>query len=114
MKIEEIARICHQVNKAYCESLGDYSQKDWEDAPDWQKQSMINGVEFRIKFPDAKPNESHDNWLLKKQKDGWVYGEKKDESLKTHPCCVPFEELTQDQQPKDFISKAIVNSIGVN
>ncbi len=112
MEIEQIARICHQVNKSYCESIGDNSQLNWEDAPDWQKQSMINGVEFRIKFPDSKPSESHDNWLLKKEQDGWKYGPKKDEELKEHPCCVPYDELSQEQKSKDYISKSIVNSIG--
>jgi len=38
-KIEDIARMCHQINKSYCEAIGDYSQVDWENAPEWQKQS---------------------------------------------------------------------------
>lgn len=28
-----VARICHEVNRAYCEALGDTSQVSWEDAP---------------------------------------------------------------------------------
>ena len=38
MNNEDIARVAHQVNKAYCEALGDTSQPDWENAPDWQKK----------------------------------------------------------------------------
>ena len=32
----QIARICHAANKALCEAFGDTSQKDWEDAENWQ------------------------------------------------------------------------------
>ena len=41
---EYIAKVCHEVNRAYCMSQGDGSQPRWEDAPDWQKQSAISGV----------------------------------------------------------------------
>jgi hypothetical protein len=27
MRVEEIARICHEVNRAYCASIQDFSQK---------------------------------------------------------------------------------------
>jgi hypothetical protein len=29
-KIEQIARMCHQTNKAWCELNGDNFKKDWE------------------------------------------------------------------------------------
>ena len=35
MKVEQIAQVAHELNKAYCESLGDNSQPSWEDAPEW-------------------------------------------------------------------------------
>ena len=46
MKIVQIAEVAHEANRAYCNSLGDDSQKEWEEAPDWQRQSAIKGVEF--------------------------------------------------------------------
>jgi hypothetical protein len=33
MEIEEIAKVAHEVNRAYCQALGDFSQPKWEDAP---------------------------------------------------------------------------------
>ena len=33
LSVEEIARVCHNVNKAYCEAIGDDSQVTWEEAP---------------------------------------------------------------------------------
>jgi len=111
MNIEVIAKVCHQVNKAYCESQQDNSQKDWEDCPDWQIQSEINGVRFHIDNPDSGPEASHNNWLKQKKDEGWVYGPIKSESRKKHPCIVPFKILEPSQQAKDYIFKAIVDSL---
>lgn len=107
--IAAIAAVCHEVNRAYCASLGDNSQAAWDDAPDWQKQSAINGVEFHIANPEAGPSGSHENWLKVKQADGWVYGETKDVDAKTHPCMVPYTELPKEQQAKDALFVAAVH-----
>ena len=106
MKIEQIAKLCHEVNRAYCESIGEYSQSSWEDAPEWQKQSAINGVEFHLNN-DPTPKDSHDNWMRQKLSEGWIYGEEKDPEAKTHPCLVEYQQLSQEQRSKDYIFKGI-------
>lgn len=60
MTIEQIAKTAHELNKAYCASLGDHSQPSWEDAPDWQKDSAIRGVQFHLNNPTAGPEASHE------------------------------------------------------
>ncbi len=105
------ARVCHAVNKAYCEALGDMSQPGWSDAPEWQIQSAKDGVRFHLENPDAGPEASHEKWLEGKRADGWVYGETKDPEKKEHPCMVDFSELPKDQQAKDFIFRAIVHEL---
>lgn len=109
--VEAIARVCHQVNKAYCASQGDYSQPDWEQAPEWQKSSARTGVVLHLNNPDAGPKASHDSWLAQKAEEGWSYGAYKDPEAKKHPCFVPFEDLPQSHQAKDFIFRAIVHAI---
>lgn len=111
MDNEKIARIAHQINKAYCEALGDYSQPDWKDAPLWQKESAIDGVLFHQKHPEADASASHENWLLEKIQNGWTYGEVKDADKKQHPCLVPFKDLPQEQRAKDYLFKAIVSAL---
>lgn len=74
MEVEKIAKVAHEINRAYCQSVGDYSQPSWDDAPEWQKKSAMNGVEFHIQNPNATPENSHENWLKDKQIDGWKYG----------------------------------------
>ena len=109
-KVGMIARVCHEVNRAYCISLGDESQPHWAYAPEWQQESAIEGVEAHLNKPRT-PEESHELWLEKKWGDGWVYGEKKDAEAKTHPCCVPYDKLPQEQRAKDYIFGAIVAAL---
>jgi hypothetical protein len=108
MSPEQIAKVCHEVNRAYCEALGDNSQVAWEDAPAWQRDSALAGVRLHLADPTVGPSGSHKAWLAQKKADGWKYGAVKDEVKKTHYCMVPFEELPPAQQAKDFIFRAIV------
>lgn len=109
--VEFIARICHEANKAYCDVLGDYSQKHWWFAPEWQRESARNGVKFHMENPEAGDAASHENWMNEKLKDGWVYGKVKDAELKTHHCLVPFDQLPPEQQKKDKLFRAIVHAL---
>lgn len=106
--IENIARVCHEVNRAWCISNGDFSQKTWDEAPEWQKDSARAGVVFNLENPDAPPSASHDSWMKKKIEDGWTYGAVKDEEAKTHPCLVEFDKLPIDQMRKDIFFKSVV------
>lgn len=111
MKIKDIARICHETNKAYCQAIGDDSQLSWEDAPEWQKESAIKGVEFVFANPSAPPSANHDSWLKEKEATGWKYGANKDPEKKEHPCYVPYEQLPLEQQLKDSLFKAVALSL---
>jgi len=111
MSVAQIAQVAHEINKAFCESIGDNSQPKWTDAPEWQKSSAIKGVEFHLVNPNASPSASHDSWLKQKQADGWKYGPIKDADKKEHPCFVPYDELPIEQRSKDFLFKQVVHSL---
>ena len=111
MNIENIAKAAHELNKAYCESIGDNSQPSWEDAPEWQKSSAINGVQFHLENPDATPSASHISWLKQKKEEGWKYGEVKNAETKEHPCFVPYEQLPNEQKAKDYIFRQTIHSL---
>ena len=108
--IDDIAKACHEANRAYCLAIGDNSQPAWADAPDWQKASAIAGVEFIQANPDASPSASHESWLEQKRVDGWKFGPVKDPEAKEHPCFVPYDELPTEQRAKDYIFGAIARS----
>jgi hypothetical protein len=107
----EIARLCHEVNRAYCKALGDESQPSWDEAPDWQRDSAIAGVEAHMSGQVHDPEGSHNSWLEVKQREGWTYGPVKDPELKQHPCCVPYDQLPAEQKAKDFLFSAIVATV---
>lgn len=107
MTKNDIARIAHEVNRAYCEALGDMSQPTWENTPDWQKLSALSGVEFHLSG-DYSPEASHENWMRQKLANGWIYGPTKFPELREHPCLVPFNDLPLSQQVKDFLFRGVV------
>lgn len=111
MSVETVAKICHEANRALCEQQGDTSQKQWEDAEDWQRTSAVNGVNFTLDNPDAPASANHDSWLKEKEETGWKFGPVKDADKKEHPCCVPYNELPAEQQAKDHLFKGIVNGL---
>jgi hypothetical protein len=115
MKPEDIARVCHEANKVYCESIGDMSQPHWEDAPAWQKESAIAGVKAFVDSPNKNNDkiyeESHNGWLEMKLRDGWTYGEIKDPSKKVHPDMLPYKSLPPEQKFKDRIFTSICRAL---
>jgi hypothetical protein len=111
MTTEQIAHICHEANRAYCEELGDPSQYAWINCPQWQRDSAIAGVEFRLANPDAPACVQHDQWCADKLVAGWKHGPVKDSVLKTHPCLIDYHELPFEQRLKDKLFIAIVNAL---
>lgn len=108
-KMEQAARAAHEVNRAYCIVLGDMSQPAWEDAPDWQRSSALNGV--RGVIAGNTPEQSHESWLAEKTATGWKFGPVKDPDKKEHPCFVPYAELPAAQKAKDALFVAAVRGV---
>lgn len=109
--LEQVARVCHEANRAYCTTTGDLSQPAWDDAPDWQKESAIAGVAAIVDGRVTRPEDSHASWAAQKVADGWVYGPAKDPVAKTHPCLVAYEELPAEQRAKDYLFLAVAMTL---
>lgn len=43
----------------------------------------------------------HEVWSETRIKQGWSYGEQRNDELKTHPCLVPYEELPEEEKEYD-------------
>ena len=111
MTVEQIAQVAHEINRAYCQAIGDDSQPTWEKAPEWQKSSAIKGVDFHLTNPHAGPDASHNSWLKQKEEEGWQWGPEKDPEKKEHPCFVPYNQLPTEQQAKDYLFRQVVHSL---
>jgi len=104
---EQIAYVCHEANRAYCEAHADFTCLSWSEAG----PSAIKGVEFALANPQATPDQQHEQWVHDKVADGWTYGAVKDPAAKTHPCLVPYHELPEMQRKKDALFQAIVRAL---
>lgn len=107
----KVARVAHEVNRAYCQSLGDLSQPKWEEAPEWQRSSAIKCVEFHILNPKAGPEEAHKSWMEQKIKEGWTYGSIECHIKKKHPYLIPYDELPKEQHVEYCIFRAAVHAL---
>ena len=111
ISVEQIAAVAHGANRAFCQSIGDFSHHDWSESPDWQKSSSVAGVEYVIRHLDAvTPQMMYSNWAHQKMNEGWVYGPEKDPVKKTHPCLAGYESLPDEQKQKDNLFIAVVKS----
>lgn len=43
----------------------------------------------------------HEVWAESRIKQGWTYGEQRNDALKTHPCLIPYEDLPEEEKEYD-------------
>ncbi len=109
-KIAVLAKMVHEVNRVYCEAIGDHSIDTWDNASDDIKESAISGVKEFLENPEITPEELHEEWMKNKKESGYVYGEEKDDENKTHPCLVDYSELSAANRYKDKLFIYILKS----
>lgn len=111
MKVEQIAEVCHEANRAYCATIGGNSLLPWVETSDRQRTSAVNAVRFHLANPDARLSHGHNEWLKKKRAIGWGYGSVKSAEKKEHPCCVPYEELPVEEKAKCELFIAVIRAL---
>lgn len=109
-RVWDAARLAREVNRAYCAAIGDMTQLTWAHAPRWQQASAIEGVRGILEETITGPGDAHRSWCAQKRADGWVWGPVKDADARTHPCMVPFDQLPLEQQVKDHLFVATVQT----
>lgn len=46
----------------------------------------------------------HENWSVGRIAEGWVYGETRNDELKTTPCLVPYSDLSDSEKEYDRVT----------
>lgn len=111
ISVVDIARLCHDVNRAYQQALEDENASPpWDEAPDWQQRSTLRGVAEYLANP-ATPEEMHKRWSEQKRAEGWKYGKVKDSDKRTHPCLVSYEKLPREERVKDNLFIGVIESL---
>ncbi len=109
MLVKDVARVCHEANRALQAVQNDPAvpvAPPWDDCGEEMQRSAESGVAAVLN--GATPAESHRAWVKFKRNHGWVYGEVKDEIAATHPNLVPYEDLPEEQRVKDDLFAAVV------
>ena len=50
---------------------------------------------------EAMARNVHDVWMRGRIAQGWVYGPQRDDEKKTHPCIVPYDQLSETEKDYD-------------
>lgn len=50
---------------------------------------------------EAMARNVHEEWAAGRIAQGWVYGTERNDKLKTTPCLVPYEELSDEEKEYD-------------
>ena len=50
---------------------------------------------------EAMAKNVHEIWAQERIAQGWTYGEKRDDTLKHHPCLVAYEDLQEEEKVYD-------------
>lgn len=104
--IEKVAKVCHSVNKGYCDIRRDMLHPPWEECNEQYRQSIIDRVKFHADNPDATPKTAHNDWVEGKIAEGWRWAPTECARLKLHPLVTDYDNLPFEQRVKDalFIS----------
>lgn len=65
------------------------------DSSDVQLPAELNGLIEKMS------ENVHEVWAQTRLSQGWVYGAERNDAAKTHPCLVPYEELSEDEKTYD-------------
>ena len=54
-----------------------------------------------MELSEVLSRNTHEVWASERIKQGWRYGEKRDDELKLHPCLVEYDELSECEKDYD-------------
>lgn len=102
----------YEVYRQFCK-IQDPNSEDlpiWDDLNEVLQAIAIDATEGIIRR-NYNAITSHAEWVVRKQKEGWVYGGVKDVANKKHPGLVQFLYLPAEQQIRDRLWVSVVKTI---
>lgn len=60
--------------------------------------------ESLVELTEKLAEHIHDTWAAQRMKDGWVYGKVRDDSLRQHPCLIPYDQLSEEEKEYDRLT----------
>jgi len=69
------------------------------------KPISLEGVEIGTELTElveALARNAHDVWACQRLADGWIWGQERNDSVKTHPCLVAYDDLPDSEKVYDL------------
>src|SRR4051794_5850773 len=54
-----------------------------------------------LQLTERLAEHAHNVWARQRLADGWTLGERRDDTLKQHPCLVPYDQLPESEKQYD-------------
>ncbi len=54
-----------------------------------------------LRLTELLAENTHDVWARERMAQGWVYGPKRDDELRQHPCLIPYKDLSETEKQYD-------------
>lgn len=84
--------------KTKCSSLSETAQR-YRPQPMDTKDVIV--PEELMGLVEEMARNVHEVWALNRMEQGWTWGEKRNDQLKTHPDMLPYDELTEEEKDYD-------------
>lgn len=113
MQMSVIASVAFEANRQYCEMIGGKAfNPSWTEVGQDVRDALIESVKVALMDKIVSAELSHLRWAAVRVEAGWSIGPRFDPHRKTDPNLVPFRELSVQEQLKDILFLAVVNSLG--
>lgn len=110
---EAMAAILHEANRQLSMTYGETPDLPWSDPalPEHCRESARNNITFSLDIGSFDPKDAHQRWMDNKLADGWRYGGMKSYEKKTHPCLLPWDQLSPLQKRKDIMWQRLLQAL---
>lgn len=105
--LERIARTAHEVNRAYCQELGEDAHPEWSLIAGDEREQVRVAVRCVLDGTYVSLEDQHEAWKERRLAAGWTWGPIKDVADKKSPALVSWERLPEEQRAKCAIFRAV-------
>ncbi len=63
--------------------------------------SNVQLADDLLQLTEILAENAHDVWARQRLSDGWTWGETRDDTVKHHPCLVPYDQLNDSEKQYD-------------
>lgn len=106
---DQVAQVAYEAMAAYDLVTKSGKRPHWEELSDEQKNMYIEHAKFSMRHRNEfNPMDQHNDWVKRKEEEGWTYGAEYSLVDRRHPHLLPFQRLPKVVRIKRWLFDAIV------